>query len=81
MATKIENEKIGLGEKKKKKEGDTYKELGSVIEKTERTKDGDGEAGVDPQAEQLNDTPNDPTDHPLERRKSTDNRNVQNRKE
>lgn len=48
MATKIENEKIGLGEKKKKKEGDTYKELGSVIEKTERTKDGDGEAGVDP---------------------------------
>lgn len=81
MATKIENEKIGLGEKKKKKEGDTYKELGSVIEKTERTKDGDGEAGVDPQTEQLNDTPNDPTDRPLERRKSTDNRNVQNQKE
>lgn len=81
MATKIENEKIGLGEKKKKKEGDTYKELGSVIEKTERTKDGDGEAGVDPQVEQLNDTPNDPTDRPLERRKSTDNRNVQNQKE
>lgn len=69
MATKIENEKIGLGEKKKKKEGDTYKELGSVIEKTERTKDGDAEAGVDPQAEQLNDVPNDPTDRPLERQK------------
>lgn len=66
MATKVENEKTGLGEKKKKKEGDTYRELGSVIKKTERTKDGDGEAGVDPQAEQLNEMPNDPTDRPLE---------------
>ncbi len=70
MATKVENEKTGLGEKKKKKEGDTYKELGSVIKKTERTKDGDGEAGVDPQAEQLNDMPNDPTERPLEPKKS-----------
>lgn len=66
MATKVENEKTGLGEKKKKKEGDTYRELGSVIKKTERTKDGDGEAGVDPQAEQLNDMPNDPTERPFE---------------
>lgn len=75
MATKVENEKTGIGEKKKKKEGDTYKELGSIIEKTEPTKDGDAEAGVDPQNEQLNDMPNDPTDRPLERSKSeTDKR-------
>ncbi|PRD46397.1 hypothetical protein [Sphingobacterium haloxyli] len=78
MATKVENEKTGLREKKKKKEGDTYQELGSVIEKTERTKDGDGEAGVDSQAEQLNDMPNDPTDRPLEREKK--DRKAQNKK-
>ncbi|WP_146113791.1 hypothetical protein [Sphingobacterium gobiense] len=77
MATKVENEKTGLREKKKKKEGDTYQELGSVVEKTERTKDGDGEAGVDPQVEQLNVMPNDPTDRPLERKikdKKADNK-------
>lgn len=75
MATKVENEKTGLHEKKKKKEGDTYRELGSVIEKTERTKDGDGEAGVDPQEERVNDMPNDPTDRPLERQKPESDQN------
>lgn len=70
MVTKVENEKTGLREKKKRKEGDTYKELGSVIKKTERTKDGDGEAGVDPQIEQLNEMPNDPTVQPLDPKSS-----------
>ncbi|MFD1772164.1 hypothetical protein [Sphingobacterium suaedae] len=73
MATKVENEKNGIGEKRKKKHGDTYQELGSVVEKTERTKDGDAEAGVDGQAEQLNDMPNDPTDRPKEVVKSKKN--------
>ncbi|TYP92462.1 hypothetical protein BC792_11664 [Sphingobacterium allocomposti] len=66
MGTKVENEVNGLGEKEKKKKGDTYQELGSVVEKTERTKAADAEAGVDPQGEQLNDMPNDPTDRPKE---------------
>lgn len=80
MPTKVENEKTGLGEKKKKK-GETYRELGSVIKKTERTKDGDGEAGVDPQAEQLNTMPNDPTDRPLESPKPMSDKNAGGGKE
>ncbi|WP_437918771.1 hypothetical protein [Sphingobacterium sp. LRF_L2] len=68
MATKVENELNGIGEKDKKRKGNTYKELGSVVEKTEKTKDADAEAGVDPQAEQLNDMPNDPTDRPKEKK-------------
>lgn len=81
MPTKVENEKTGLGEKKKKKKGDTYRELGSVIKKTERTKDDDGEAGVDPQGEQLNIMPNDPTDRPLEPSKPERDKNAQGEKE
>jgi len=69
MATKVENELYGIGEKKKKREGKTSRELGSVVEKTEKTKDGDGEAGVDPQKDQLNQMPNDPTDRPREKKK------------
>jgi len=72
MVTKVENENTGIGEKKKERERKTYRELGSVVKKTERTKDGDGEAGVDPQAEQLNDMPNDPTERPLEPKKPKD---------
>lgn len=70
MGTKVENELNGIGEKEKKRKGDTYKELGSVVEKTEKTKDGDGEAGVDAQDEQLNQMPNDPTDRPKEKKKN-----------
>lgn len=67
MATKVENETNGLDEQKKKKQGKTYRELGSVVEKTEKTKDKDAEAGVDPQEERINDMPNDPTDRPREK--------------
>ncbi|MFD2965754.1 hypothetical protein [Sphingobacterium bambusae] len=69
MATKVENELSGIGEKRKKREGKTHKELGSIVEKTEKTKDGDAEAGVDPQKEQLNQMPNDPTDRPKEKKR------------
>ncbi|NQD72131.1 hypothetical protein HP439_15500 [Sphingobacterium shayense] len=69
MATKVENEVSGLGEKLKKKKGKTYRELGSVVEKTQKSKDKDGEAGVDPQVEQVNQMPNDPTDRPKEKKK------------
>ncbi|GHE35937.1 hypothetical protein [Sphingobacterium griseoflavum] len=68
MGTKVENETNGIRETEKKREGKTYRELGSVVEKTEKTKDGDAEAGVDPQAEQLNTMPNDPTDRPKEKK-------------
>lgn len=67
MPTKVETTKTGIEKDKDKK--DTHRELGSVIEKTEKTKDGDGEAGVDPQDEQLNTMPNDPTDRPREHSK------------
>ncbi|TDS13151.1 hypothetical protein [Sphingobacterium paludis] len=72
MGTKVENELNGIREQEKKKKGDTYKELGSVVEKTEKTKDADAEAGVDPQAEQVNEMPNDPTDRPKEKQKKND---------
>ncbi|MBD1427542.1 hypothetical protein [Sphingobacterium arenae] len=72
MVTKVENENTGIGEKRKKRELKTYRELGSVVKKTVPTKGGDGEAGVDPQVEQLNDMPNDPTDRPLESKKPKD---------
>ncbi|HMR20382.1 MAG TPA: hypothetical protein PKA53_13850 [Sphingobacterium sp.] len=71
MATKDENKLVGneMHKKKKVRLGKDGKELVDVATKHE----GDGEAGVDPQTEQLNDMPNDPTDRPLEpasRRKS-----------
>ena len=69
MPTKVETKETGIQTNKESDE-DTHKELGSVIEKKKRTKDGDGEAGVDAQDEQLNTMPNDPTDRPKERKKS-----------
>ncbi len=67
MATKNENRLVGKEMEKKKKvklgvEGEVLKEVG-------HKDDGDAEAGVDPQAEQLNDMPNDPTDQPCEKGK------------
>lgn len=67
MATKNENRLVGKEMEKEKKvklgvEGEVLKEVG-------HKDDGDAEAGVDPQAEQLNDMPNDPTDQPSEKGK------------
>ncbi|MDR2270770.1 MAG: hypothetical protein LBF27_07680 [Sphingobacterium sp.] len=67
MATKNENRLVGKEMEKKKKvklgvEGEALKEV-------DHKDDGDAEAGVDPQAEQLNDMPNDPTDQPTEKGK------------
>lgn len=59
MATRIENDQRGI--KKDKKSEETVRELTSVVKKKgERHQDGDAEAGIDPQTEQLNDMPNDP---------------------
>ncbi len=65
MATKNENRLVGTEMQKKKKV--RIGKDGEVIEDVDVKHDGDAEAGVDPQQEQLNDTPNDPTDRPRER--------------
>ncbi|MGM1429738.1 hypothetical protein ACS126_10805 [Sphingobacterium lactis] len=54
MATKNENEKVGLNNKEKPKKD---KELTSVIQNREKNREGIGEAGVDAQQEQLNTMP------------------------
>lgn len=68
MATKNENRLVG------KKMEKTHKTKigpeGQEILKENHRDDGDAEAGVDPQVDQLNDMPNDPTDRPRENRKS-----------
>ena len=55
MATKNENAKVGLidEEKQPKKK----KTITSVVDKRHKKQEGDGEAGVDQQNEQLNDMP------------------------
>ncbi|GEM65932.1 hypothetical protein SF1_39140 [Sphingobacterium faecium NBRC 15299] len=55
MATKNENAKVGLidEEKQPKKK----KTITSVVDKRHKKQEGDGEAGVNPQNEQLNDMP------------------------
>jgi len=67
MATKEENKLVG-NEMQKKRKVRLGKE-GKVLEDVDTKHDGDAEAGVDPQQEQLNDMPNDPTDRPLEKKK------------
>ncbi|WP_286843911.1 MULTISPECIES: hypothetical protein [Sphingobacterium] len=67
MATKNENRVVGTEMEKKKKvklgvNGETLRDVGDKDQ-------GDAEAGVDPQVDQLNDMPNDPTDRPKERKK------------
>ncbi|MBE8714292.1 hypothetical protein [Sphingobacterium hungaricum] len=55
MAIKKESDQVGIinkDEQPKKK-----KTITSVIEKRDKKQEGDGEAGVDPQKEQLNDMP------------------------
>ena len=69
MATKEENKLVG-NEMQKKRKVRLGKE-GKVLEDVDTKHDGDAEAGVDPQQEQLNDMPNDPTDRPLEKKKET----------
>ncbi len=67
MATKNENRVVGteMGKKKKVKLGVNGETLRDVGDKDQ----GDAEAGVDPQVDQLNEMPNDPTDRPKERKK------------
>lgn len=64
MATKEENKLVGNEMEKKKKVRLSSK--GKVLEDVDVKHDGDAEAGVDPEEEQLNDMPNDPTERPLE---------------
>ncbi|MBL1408961.1 hypothetical protein [Sphingobacterium faecale] len=66
MATKDENKLVGNKMQKTKKV--RLSSEGKVLEGVDAKHDGDAEAGVDPQDEQLNDMPNDPTDRPLEKR-------------
>lgn len=68
MATKEENKLVGKEMLKKKKSRLSSK--GKVLEDADIKHDGDAEAGLDPQDEHINDMPNDPTDHPLEPKKS-----------
>ncbi|MGJ1327937.1 hypothetical protein [Sphingobacterium multivorum] len=67
MATKNVNRVVGTEMEKKKKvklgvNGETLRDVGDKDQ-------GDAEAGVDPQVDQLNEMPNDPTDRPKERKK------------
>lgn len=58
MATKNDNAKVGLNNQNRPNKAKT---LISVIEKKEKNQDLDGEAGVDPQIDQLHTVP-DPDD-------------------
>ncbi|MGE8427860.1 MAG: hypothetical protein ACN6O7_08280 [Sphingobacterium sp.] len=67
MATKNENRVVGTEMEKKKKvklgvNGETLRDVGDKDQ-------GDAEAGVDPQVDQLNEMPNDPTDRPKEKKR------------
>lgn len=64
MATKNENRVVGTEMEKKKKV--KLGVNGEVIRAVNDKDEGDAEAGVDPQVDQLNDMPNDPTDRPKE---------------
>jgi len=65
MATKNENAKVGIIDKKRQPA--KSKTLTSVIEKREKKQNGAGEAGVDPQVDTLNTMP-DPNEFPKEPR-------------
>lgn len=74
MATKVETNKSGI--KKDKKSDPTVRELTSIVDKKEkRQQDGDAEAGIDPQVDQLNTMPNDPNTRPKEKHNKTDKNN------
>lgn len=64
MATKVETQNAGI--KKNEKTDETHKELASRVVKKEKKQDGDAEAGVDAQDDQLNTMPNDPNTQPKE---------------
>lgn len=55
MATKNENEKVGIVNKDQ--QPIKKKTITSVVDKRDKKQEGDGEAGVDAQIEQLNDMP------------------------
>ena len=65
MATKNESSKEGLNNKGRPNK---KKDLMSVMDKKVKNQDASGEAGVDPQMDQLNTAP-DPNDHPKETQK------------
>lgn len=62
MATKNESKTEGLNNDKKPNK---KRDLMSVMQRKEKNQDGSGEAGVDPQVDQLNTMP-DPNVHPKE---------------
>lgn len=63
MAIKKENAKVGIvNEERQPKKQRT---ITSVVDKRNKKQEGDGEAGVDPQVDQLNDMP-DPDTYPRE---------------
>lgn len=55
MATKNENEKVGIVNKDQQPE--KKKTITSVIDKRDKNQEGNGEAGLDPQVEQLHHMP------------------------
>lgn len=55
MATKNENAKVGIVDKDKQPK--KKKTITSVVDKRNKKQEGDGEAAVDPQNDQLNDMP------------------------
>lgn len=66
MATKNENRLVGREMEKKKKV--KLGAEGEILKDVHHKDRGDAEAGVDPQVEQLNQMPNDPTDRPKEKK-------------
>ncbi|CAM3451175.1 hypothetical protein [Sphingobacterium prati] len=66
MATKNENRLVGREMEKKKKV--KLGAEGEILKNVDHKDRGDAEAGVDPQVEQLNQMPNDPTDRPKEKK-------------
>ena len=67
MATKNENRLVGKEMEKKKKI--KLGVDGEVLRDVEHKDQGDAEAGIDRQKEQLNNMPNDPNDYPREKKK------------
>ena len=66
MATKNESKTEGLNNDEK---ANKKRDLMSIIQRKEKNQDGSGEAGVDPQVDQLNTMP-DPNVHPKEPKKT-----------
>ncbi|MGJ1444954.1 hypothetical protein ACR79S_08420 [Sphingobacterium spiritivorum] len=71
MAIKKENEKVGIINKERQPK--KQKTITSVVEKREKKQEKDGEAGVDPQIDQLNIMPDMHTNPKEPKKKSSKN--------